>query len=398
MAAPPTLFDGVDTETSLLIARLALEDIELRAQLHHGTDEAYALDVMAEDYRQFLRAYEYYQNTGQDEADTLSIGSSSAGSLLDSDDSISLDLSYVPSPSPSPHSSSSELVVATPEQTLPLTQPLVDCVACTGRITPPSAFQADCGHYFCEPCLERFLSSSTTNESLFPPWCCTPNQRIDVYQLMTVDGHTLHKSDGGPSISEDLCNRLHAKFTEHAVPLNDRVYCPNPRCSIFIGSKTALHDQGSRVLTVPPASPFSVPSTSPLSVPSIFPLSVPSIFPLSVTSTSSLLVASTSLFSVSISQPTSHYTCPSCSNSVCLTCREPVHVGECRSTSVEGFDDASMAFRDLAEQREWQSCPGCHHMVEKMSGCNHMVCRCKSEFCYRCGGKWSSSHECPRTV
>ena len=30
-----------------------------------------------------------------------------------------------------------------------------------------------------------------------------------------------------------------------------------------------------------------------------------------------------------------------------------------------------------------------------MKGCDHMVCRCKYEFCYKCGGKYPDC-ECAR--
>jgi hypothetical protein len=35
-------------------------------------------------------------------------------------------------------------------------------------------------------------------------------------------------------------------------------------------------------------------------------------------------------------------------------------------------------------------------IVEKTSGCDHMTCRCGYQFCYICGGKWSSNHKCIR--
>ncbi|KAG7086038.1 hypothetical protein E1B28_003559 [Marasmius oreades] len=377
MATPPILVNGIDTETSLMIAQLALEDIQSRARLLHGTDEGFALEVMAEDYRQFLQAYDEYRNPGDD---VSSSGRSTPDSVSDSDDSVSLDQVYFPrikvntshqntnygdtptSMAGSPNSefasdssgstSQFRVYLSRSRSTSPeldrYIEPLVDCIACADMLSPSSAFQANCGHHFCEPCLEQFLTTSTTTESLFPPWCCTPNQKIDVYQLMTLDGHSLSKSGAGPSISDGLCHRIHAKLIEYAVPHPDRVYCPNPRCSVFIGSKTTL--QG------PPVHP--------------------------VTSTS-------------ISKQQAPFKCPSCSFSVCLTCREPEHRGKpCQVSATEGFDDASLAFRDFAKEREWQSCPGCRFMVEKTGGCNHIVCRCKHEFCYRCGGTWSSTHVC----
>ena len=33
-----------------------------------------------------------------------------------------------------------------------------------------------------------------------------------------------------------------------------------------------------------------------------------------------------------------------------------------------------------------QSCPHCFALVQKSTGCTHITCTCKGEFCYICGG------------
>ena len=40
-------------------------------------------------------------------------------------------------------------------------------------------------------------------------------------------------------------------------------------------------------------------------------------------------------------------------------------------------------------------CPYCHFPVEKISGCNHISCRCGKHWCYKCGKAWfDTSQEC----
>ncbi|CAD8080206.1 unnamed protein product [Paramecium sonneborni] len=39
-----------------------------------------------------------------------------------------------------------------------------------------------------------------------------------------------------------------------------------------------------------------------------------------------------------------------------------------------------------------QRCPNCLIPLEKISGCNHMVCKCKYEFCWICRGKFGKYH------
>ncbi|KAL2207063.1 hypothetical protein CC79DRAFT_1383107 [Sarocladium strictum] len=38
----------------------------------------------------------------------------------------------------------------------------------------------------------------------------------------------------------------------------------------------------------------------------------------------------------------------------------------------------------------WQRCNACKSVVELSTGCNHMTCRCGSQFCYKCGMKWKT--------
>jgi hypothetical protein len=44
-------------------------------------------------------------------------------------------------------------------------------------------------------------------------------------------------------------------------------------------------------------------------------------------------------------------------------------------------DDAALL--TLSAERHWQRCPTCGHMIEHIGGCNHMTCRCGTEFYLR---------------
>ncbi|CAD8120162.1 unnamed protein product [Paramecium sonneborni] len=43
-------------------------------------------------------------------------------------------------------------------------------------------------------------------------------------------------------------------------------------------------------------------------------------------------------------------------------------------------------FTNLMMISKCKQCPNCKSWVEKSSGCDHMTCRCKFQFCYACGG------------
>ncbi|CDO75745.1 hypothetical protein BN946_scf184921.g21 [Trametes cinnabarina] len=42
----------------------------------------------------------------------------------------------------------------------------------------------------------------------------------------------------------------------------------------------------------------------------------------------------------------------------------------------------------LMKAENWRRCPNCSYIVELTHGCNHITCRCKTEFCFRCGALW----------
>ncbi|KAL4068180.1 hypothetical protein J3A83DRAFT_4056485, partial [Scleroderma citrinum] len=49
------------------------------------------------------------------------------------------------------------------------------------------------------------------------------------------------------------------------------------------------------------------------------------------------------------------------------------------------FEDCSenkvtLEVKTLANENGWQSCPGCHLIVELSQGCYHMTCRCSVQF------------------
>ncbi|RUO97103.1 hypothetical protein BC936DRAFT_140978 [Jimgerdemannia flammicorona] len=49
-----------------------------------------------------------------------------------------------------------------------------------------------------------------------------------------------------------------------------------------------------------------------------------------------------------------------------------------------------VALLNLATSMSWHRCPKCRALIERNQGCNHMTCRCKAEFCYRCGNMWAN--------
>ncbi|KAH9849628.1 hypothetical protein C2E23DRAFT_355417 [Lenzites betulinus] len=84
--------------------------------------------------------------------------------------------------------------------------------------------------------------------------------------------------------------------------------------------------------------------------------------------------------------------CPSCASVICVPCRVVWHQDlTCEEYQALPLDDRNpedqKALR-LMKAENWRRCPKCSFIVELAHGCNHITCRCKAEFCFKCGSIW----------
>jgi len=93
--------------------------------------------------------------------------------------------------------------------------------------------------------------------------------------------------------------------------------------------------------------------------------------------------------------PKCECTSPSCRYEFCFLCSEPWHAdATCEQYQQWKVDNGLIdtKFTHWAKKNT-KKCPQCKTMIEKIAGCNHMTCSsCKFEFCWLCGGKYSSNH------
>jgi E3 ubiquitin-protein ligase RNF217 len=83
--------------------------------------------------------------------------------------------------------------------------------------------------------------------------------------------------------------------------------------------------------------------------------------------------------------------CEQCNKEWCWSCYAPSHPNEtCRQFQKyhSQLDDWAKTRRSDNNQRNAQRCPKCSIYIEKIDGCDHMMCsKCNSKFCYRCGSR-----------
>ncbi|KZT28083.1 hypothetical protein NEOLEDRAFT_1161274 [Neolentinus lepideus HHB14362 ss-1] len=93
--------------------------------------------------------------------------------------------------------------------------------------------------------------------------------------------------------------------------------------------------------------------------------------------------------------------CPSCSKLVCIPCKVTWHENmTCEEYQALPLDERSaedQMLLQLAKAKNWRRCPTCSVIVELTVGCNHITCRCKTHFCFKCGSLWGiQARRCTR--
>ncbi|XP_019101862.1 PREDICTED: probable E3 ubiquitin-protein ligase RNF144A-B [Camelina sativa] len=113
------------------------------------------------------------------------------------------------------------------------------------------------------------------------------------------------------------------RIIENRIPIIQRIYCPNPRCSALI----------------------------------------------------------------SINEAEVRRRCFECGQLLCIKCKVSWHVDlSCDDYKKLGPNPtADDMLKALANKKLWRQCEKCKHMIELSEGCIKVTCRCGHMFCYKCG-------------
>ncbi|KAF2806994.1 uncharacterized protein BDZ99DRAFT_348697, partial [Mytilinidion resinicola] len=177
-----------------------------------------------------------------------------------------------------------------------------ECLVCIDTFPESKMVETECGHRYCEVCINKVFDNACSGQGVFPPKCCRPVS-------FTVADSLLKKA------TRDRTMERAKEWIEKSP-----VYCFEPFCARFIPSDTFHNNEG---------------------------------------------------------------VCPKCHRKTCKFCKKMAHGGHPCLEDPEDVDVIAMANRE-----GWKRCVQCHFLVEKIEGCEHMVCKCGHEFCYQCEKSW----------
>jgi len=93
--------------------------------------------------------------------------------------------------------------------------------------------------------------------------------------------------------------------------------------------------------------------------------------------------------------------CDKCHSEICFECNDIWHEGiTCADSQYKKVDHkkTDKKFKKWIKDNA-KKCPKCKTPIEKISGCHHMTCSsCHYQFCWLCGGKYTSKHFEPYNV
>ncbi|KAL1203265.1 E3 ubiquitin-protein ligase RSL1 [Cardamine amara subsp. amara] len=196
------------------------------------------------------------------------------------------------------------------------------CIICLDdNINANEMFWVDkCCHLFCSECMKRHIEVRLLERSVMrcPHYRC--KSKLTFGSCVNL-------------LTPKLRKMWQERIREDSIPMTERIYCPNPRCS-------ALMSVNQLTKTTNEARVWRC--------------------------------------------------CFKCSQLFCINCKVSWH----NDLSCEDYKslhpyptENDRKVKALANQKSWRQCGKCQHMIELSYGCVQVQCRCGHRFCYQCGAE-----------
>lgn len=87
--------------------------------------------------------------------------------------------------------------------------------------------------------------------------------------------------------------------------------------------------------------------------------------------------------------------CGACGVRLCTSCNWEFHLGLTCQEYEEFKQDPDLSLKSWRRGKQHvKCCPSCGSTIEKVDGCNHVLCNCKSHLCWVCLSPFQSSEDC----
>ncbi|EOA25749.1 hypothetical protein CARUB_v10019111mg [Capsella rubella] len=186
-----------------------------------------------------------------------------------------------------------------------------------------------CRHEFCSKCVERHIEVRLLEGSVIR----CPAYRCKSKLTWRSCAHLL---------TPKLKKMWQERIKEDKIPIKNRVYCPNPRCSALMSNELSKSAKIWRYL------------------------------------------------SISTKEARVRRQCFECGQLLCIKCKVPWHSDlSCNDYKRLGPNptEDDIKLKALANKQLWRQCGNCQEMIERSEGCIKVTCRCGHKFCYQCGAK-----------
>ncbi|CAD8154449.1 unnamed protein product [Paramecium octaurelia] len=84
--------------------------------------------------------------------------------------------------------------------------------------------------------------------------------------------------------------------------------------------------------------------------------------------------------------------CPTCKMKFCRKCSLEYHADKGISCEKQKELHKDSFYIEMKKNLQVCKCPKCNNMCEKISGCNFMYCRCKTNFCFLCDAELTEAY------